>query len=257
MLLMILIKYVRTRRRLHPWNFKGQSPSGRPVGGSTGYPVDDTTAASGSRTPGARKPRQPKGLYDRWLLTRFSIAFVCLCAFEVNNVIVQFTGHKNIEADVAAPGPDLSASRARRNFALLMPGAAAAPLAFVTFGTTRPFRERMLTTFVPAWWRERREEGSAAGTTLCSHGASAMKGNDVNSGNRTWPRSMSVSKGYSTNQAVEVEMDRRVLVRTSLDLTADDVESQRGRDGKHYRWVQDVEPQQQKQYRYQGYGWAT
>lgn len=63
-----------------------------------------------------------------------------------------------MEADASRDTPDLSAERARRDFALLMPGAVASVLAFVTFGTTQQFRQTMYRTFVPRRWRWRREE---------------------------------------------------------------------------------------------------
>lgn len=50
--------------------------------------------------------------------------------------------------------PDLSASRAIKNAALLIPSAFASALGLFTFGTTSHFRDTMYKTFVPKWWQK-------------------------------------------------------------------------------------------------------
>lgn len=50
--------------------------------------------------------------------------------------------------------PDLSASRAIKNAALLIPSAFASALGLFTFGTTSHFRDTMYKTFVPKRWQK-------------------------------------------------------------------------------------------------------
>lgn len=71
----------------------------------------------------------------------------------VNIVLIQTTGHTDMKHDSLATGPDLSAFRATRNLALLMPGEITGVLALVTFGTTKHFRDIIYRTFVPKRWQ--------------------------------------------------------------------------------------------------------
>lgn len=71
------------------------------------------------------------------------------------NIVFQILAHGNNQRDALVPKPDLSAERAKRTFVLNIPGVSASLLVFVTFGTTRPFREHTYTAFVPACLRDR------------------------------------------------------------------------------------------------------
>ncbi|KUI61950.1 hypothetical protein VP1G_09094 [Cytospora mali] len=166
LLLMIVLKYVRTRRELNAWTWV--FATGYTRGGSSAsraYRLDgERTSSSDSTVQQQEQQFQPKGIYDSWLLLRLCIAFACLCIFEFNTVIVQITGHADMVADASRSTPDLSPERARRDFALLMPGAIASVLAFVTFGTTQQFRQTMYRTFVPKQWQQKEEEHVAGFT---------------------------------------------------------------------------------------------
>ncbi|KAK8080604.1 hypothetical protein PG997_008422 [Apiospora hydei] len=144
LLIMILIRYIQTRRQLKTW--------------SHGYGKKSTSTETTSNGPhisgGGSKP-QSQGIYDRWLLIRFTIAFVFLAIFEVTNIIFQISAQQNNNRDAAAAAPDLSAKRAIAMMYFNMPGVTASLLAFVVFGTTRPFRERMYQTFVPKWFQKK------------------------------------------------------------------------------------------------------
>ncbi|ROV92059.1 hypothetical protein VPNG_09821 [Cytospora leucostoma] len=167
LLLMILIKYIQTRRETNAWTWaygtrytRGESRAAR------AYHIDvETTPSSGSTLQQDQHQWQPKGIYDSWLLLRLSIAFAFLWIFESNTVIVQLTGQANMKADAVRAAPDLSAKRARRDFALLVPGSIASVLAFLTFGTTQQFRKTMYQTFVPRRWRRGPDEEDGSGAS--------------------------------------------------------------------------------------------
>lgn len=69
------------------------------------------------------------------------------------NVMFQLIAHGNNKKDALAREPDLSADRAKETIILNLSGVTASLLVFVTFGTTRPFREHMRAVFVPACLR--------------------------------------------------------------------------------------------------------
>ncbi|KAK0714975.1 hypothetical protein B0H67DRAFT_644774 [Lasiosphaeris hirsuta] len=141
LLLAILGKYIYARIALVTWNVRhGQS------GGDT------ETSASRSKSGPARPklPQQPrKNIYDRWLVLRFTIAFIALGLFEV--VVVTFQLHSSYTNNTAniPLRADLSRTRAISDFALFVPGVTAAPLTFVVFGTMRTIRDYMAALSLP------------------------------------------------------------------------------------------------------------
>ncbi|KAK7959778.1 uncharacterized protein PG986_004632 [Apiospora aurea] len=93
-------------------------------------------------------------VYDRWVATRFFVAFVRLALFQVTvTVFQQFapTGPKSIGNAVAAPGdaPDMSVERARMAMYFFIPGNTPGVALMIIFGTTATFRHHMYKTFVP------------------------------------------------------------------------------------------------------------
>ncbi|KAK7911529.1 hypothetical protein PG985_014010 [Apiospora marii] len=98
-----------------------------------------------------------KYIYDRWLMTRFFIAFVRLAIFQVTvTVFQQFatSGTKGISNKLAAAwtpadAPDLSVEHARRAMYLFIPGNTPGVALMLIFGTTVTFRHHMYKAFVP------------------------------------------------------------------------------------------------------------
>ncbi|KAH9887770.1 hypothetical protein F4778DRAFT_418487 [Xylariomycetidae sp. FL2044] len=133
-LLAILWKYLQSRRQFKTWS----------VGYGNGS-VSHTDSAQ--RT----KPAHPKskGIYDNWLLVRFTIAFIMLSIFELTNVLFQLAGQRNMSRDSLSTTPDTSVERAKLTCQLFMPGLLPSFLAFFVFGTTKPFLHHMYRTFVP------------------------------------------------------------------------------------------------------------
>ncbi|KAK1756005.1 hypothetical protein QBC47DRAFT_402173 [Echria macrotheca] len=158
----ILVKYIHARISLVSWNVTyGQRSGG-------------TSSASGLQSgANGRMPRRPrmKAIYDRWLLIRFSIAFLALGVFELVVINFQLRAASTNTKENIPPVPDLSAERAISDFILFLPGVCAGPLTFIVFGTTRTFRQYMIRLFLPKVLqeklherRERRKKPSTVGT---------------------------------------------------------------------------------------------
>ncbi|KAK8040581.1 hypothetical protein PG991_000369 [Apiospora marii] len=164
--------YVQSRRQLLGWDVQYGAASG-----SFGF------SASNSQGHGQERRGKSRGIYDRWLMTRFSIAFVILSIFELSNMLFQFTGMQNSNKDATRSSPDISAERAKETAVLFLPGPAPSFLFFIVFGTTAPFRKHMYRTFVPKRWQWRRLETNAnkrTGTQQSSrHGATAPNAQDL------------------------------------------------------------------------------
>ncbi|KAK7946677.1 uncharacterized protein PG986_010998 [Apiospora aurea] len=141
-MLAILLRYIRSRRQLLGWDVQYGAASG-----SFGF------SASRSQSQGQKRRGASRGTYDRWLMTRFSIAFVILSIFELSNMLFQFAGMQNSNKDALRSSPDISVERAKET-AVLFPSF----LIFIVFGTTAPFRKHMYRTFVPKCWQRQEVE---------------------------------------------------------------------------------------------------
>ncbi|KAL2136759.1 hypothetical protein VTI74DRAFT_1800 [Chaetomium olivicolor] len=138
-LLAILVRYIHSRITLASWNVRyGQSGSGTRSGAS-----------------GVRPPKQT--IYDKWLVLRFSVAFVALSLFQMVVLNFQLRAAASNDRSNLPPEPDLSSGQARTDFALFIPGPTAVLFFFLVFGTTRTFREYMWGRFVPRSIREKVE----------------------------------------------------------------------------------------------------
>ncbi|KAK8106107.1 hypothetical protein PG999_009466, partial [Apiospora kogelbergensis] len=216
-LIMILSRYIHTRRMLKTW--------------SHGYGKKSSTNGTTSNGPhsssGGHKPRS-QGIYDRWLLIRFTIAFIFLAIFEVTNIVFQITAQKNNNRDAAAKVPDTSAERAVSMMLFNIPGVTASLLAFVVFGTTRPFRERMYRTFVPRWFQAKgkgRDNSNARNWAPQPHSQYSSRASAA----KQRSTSFKLSKGVD---AVTVDSDLqldnlRAPRSTYLDMHDSDSESER------------------------------
>lgn len=144
-LLSILVKYISSRFFLTSWDVR--------------YGRNTESSGAGAADGSAARPfiAQPKNIYDRWLVTRFSIAFIALALFQLVVVNFQLRASGRNTVDNIPAEPDLSASRAISDCVLYIPGATAGLLTFLVFGTTRNLREYMWSSFAPKCWQENRE----------------------------------------------------------------------------------------------------
>ncbi|KAH8911429.1 hypothetical protein BR93DRAFT_333855 [Coniochaeta sp. PMI_546] len=143
LLLLILYKYIHTRRAFMPWN--------------VGY-GDKSGSSGGAHTRSSQGyQRQPRSIYDRWLVIRFTIAFGALFIFEMFTIYFQVRSANNNKAENVPAQPDLSASKALGDFVLFIPGASEGFLAFLVFGTTRTFRDYTMRLLMPKkFWAGKR-----------------------------------------------------------------------------------------------------
>ncbi|KAI1343398.1 hypothetical protein F5Y15DRAFT_232905 [Xylariaceae sp. FL0016] len=156
-MLAILGRYIHSRRRFLQW--------------SVGYgrSLDtSTTSTSRDRKVTMTATKRPKSIYDRWLMTRFTIAFIILSVFEFTNILFQLSGLSNSNKDATLDQPDLSVARARETAVLFLPGPAPSFLLFIVFGTTTPCRKKMRETFVPKRWQRRKNQQRDQDIELCS-----------------------------------------------------------------------------------------
>ncbi|KUI64014.1 hypothetical protein VM1G_10799 [Cytospora mali] len=141
LMIAVLVRYVRTRQKFTQWN--------PPKFNST------TTSEAGTTTTGTQtNTGGRRGLYDRWLMVRFTIAFVILAIFEVTNTLFQITALNNNIHDAEASEPDLSSARAVQTLFLFMPGTAPGIFLFVVFGTTASSRRKLSNLLIPDSWHE-------------------------------------------------------------------------------------------------------
>ncbi|KAK6839740.1 hypothetical protein PG995_007001 [Apiospora arundinis] len=159
-MLAILVRYIQSRRQLLGWDVRYRDAS-------SSYGL----SASMSQSQGHQRRTASRGIYDRWLMTRFTIAFFILGIFELSNMLFQFTGMQNSNKDASRSSPDTSIARAKETAVLFMPGPAPSFLLFIVFGTTAPFRDYIYRTFVPKCWQREKSEGKRAETQGSQQGA--------------------------------------------------------------------------------------
>ncbi|KAI4600421.1 hypothetical protein KJ359_000776 [Pestalotiopsis sp. 9143b] len=157
LLLAILIKYIHTRRQFLSWNVQyGNSTK------STSRGRRGTASNSNNNNRNSVVSERPRGIYDRWLMTRFAITFIMLSIYELFLILFQIASAQTVAPAV----PDLSAGKAKGDFVLFMPGCLPGVLLFVVFGTTTPFRDHMRKTFLP---RRFQTNGDAANNVYNSN----------------------------------------------------------------------------------------
>ncbi|KAK4172978.1 hypothetical protein QBC36DRAFT_381363 [Triangularia setosa] len=149
-LLSILGKYVHSRIMVLSWDVRyGRSTN-------TGEGTTDGTGQYASTTPKAPLPKR-KNIYDRWLVLRFTVAFVALSLFQLVVVMFQLRASQTNSVENVPAAPDLSAGRAATDFVLYVPGVTAPVLAYLVFGTTRTFRDYAWSVLAPRCLQAKRE----------------------------------------------------------------------------------------------------
>ncbi|OHE95227.1 hypothetical protein CORC01_09488 [Colletotrichum orchidophilum] len=142
LLIVILVKYVHTRRNLLSWKVQYGQRS-------------NSTKSSDTLVFDSGRETHRRSIYDRWLVVRFSIAFVALAIFQVVTILFQVSAAKQISRDSASKSPDLSTERLHLDLILFLPGVSASLLTFVVFGTTKTFRDYLVARLIPRWLREK------------------------------------------------------------------------------------------------------
>ncbi|KAK7432655.1 hypothetical protein QQZ08_000864 [Neonectria magnoliae] len=154
MLLAILGRYIYTRRALVSFRFRYGKSSNRSGVQSRGSTITEL------------RPRQT--LYDRWLILRLAVAFVALGTFQLVTIMSEMISQGKNNRGNLKDTADLSLQQAKSDFVFFLPGATPPLVAFIVFGTTRPFREYLWAICVPTCLKGRlgrREPKSAHGTS--------------------------------------------------------------------------------------------
>lgn len=89
----------------------------------------------------------PKVSSDRWLVIRFTIAFIILSIFEVCVILFEVVSYFRNTKATASDEIDLSTGSAQAEIAQFIPGVTASLVAFLIWGTTSPFRAQMRKMF--------------------------------------------------------------------------------------------------------------
>ncbi|KAI5920869.1 hypothetical protein F4810DRAFT_680823 [Camillea tinctor] len=143
----ILARYVNSKKKFSQW-----TPPNRSSTGGTAVNSSISTRIS-SNLGSEQKSMRQRGIYDRWLLVRFTCAFILLATFDVTNTLFQITAAKNNLRDAGRVDADLSVSRANSTLFLFLPGNTPGIFVFVIFGTTAGHRKKLAEIFIPRRWR--------------------------------------------------------------------------------------------------------
>ncbi|KAI5920560.1 hypothetical protein F4810DRAFT_411921 [Camillea tinctor] len=141
LMLTILFRYIQTRRKLAPFFPSSLQSSNQ------GSSKSRNGITWGARALGSH------GVYDRWLMTRFTLSFILLGVFQATSFLFQRFSAHNTEVDIQSATPDLSSHRACQTLYLFIPGNTPGVALFIVFGTTTTFRHHMYKTFVPRRWQ--------------------------------------------------------------------------------------------------------
>ncbi|PVH80644.1 hypothetical protein DL98DRAFT_515304 [Cadophora sp. DSE1049] len=140
LLILILYKYMKTRRLV-----AGHSQRRGRWWASDGSKsrTDDSAYAQGTVETGVSGAVSStrRSIYDRALVTRFTIGFVILALFEITIIIFTLFQANNNASIAAAGKPDFSVSGSIVDIVLFIPGVTASLVAFLVFGTTKSWRQ--------------------------------------------------------------------------------------------------------------------
>ncbi|OTA57962.1 hypothetical protein K449DRAFT_374214 [Hypoxylon sp. EC38] len=211
LLIAILIKYIYARHRLVSWN-------ARYLFSRRSQETDGEILNVLDRGDGRQS------IYDRWLVLRFSIAFVVLAVFQLITILLEISQLSHHTKEKIGEAPNLSAEKAKNDFLLFLPGVSTSLLVFIVFGTTRTCRKTIYKTFIPRRFqkkpaaaepgtatipleRVREDEGSGQED---SRGASDEGPSDIGSKNvsETTETTAETSEPHSTHLVVSIEPER-------------------------------------------------
>ncbi|KAH9886353.1 hypothetical protein F4778DRAFT_477973 [Xylariomycetidae sp. FL2044] len=142
----ILCRYIRSRKKFSDWTPPNATSNTSATGESAPSPSSIQTGPKSTRS-------KQQGIYDRWLMVRFTCAFVVLGTFDITNTLFQLTATNNNKKDVNSDTADLSLGRANSVLFLFMPGVTPGVFLFIIFGTTAGHRKMMYETLIPRRWQ--------------------------------------------------------------------------------------------------------
>ncbi|KAF4414258.1 hypothetical protein CFRS1_v014307 [Colletotrichum fructicola] len=207
LLLMILFKYVHSRRNLQTWNVlygnAGSLESSANGSKSRSVWLGSNTSRSGGGRSRAYSGAGANNTYDSWLVIRLSIAFCVLCVFEYTNVIPKIAA-SNHTIDLADDlQPDLSDKRGRSSVRGYVSGVTPSLVAFLVFGTTKTFQRKMYETFVPRSLQKRRRAKKNLSISLCTNYINVRFYSGIPSAQSGGPFGTSTTAATSTDDRVD------------------------------------------------------
>ncbi|KAK2614367.1 hypothetical protein N8I77_001203 [Diaporthe amygdali] len=150
LLLAILARYVATRAAVS-WHVGYADRS--TVDGANAATTQNTAGTFTSSTGGV--PLQQKSIYDSWLVTRFTLAFAGLSAFQFVIIAQEVSFARDTGEASSGSVVNLSHQRAIIDVVTFLPGVSGSLLAFIVFGTTKSFRDYFYRKLVPRSIRRR------------------------------------------------------------------------------------------------------
>ncbi|KAI0517326.1 hypothetical protein F5B22DRAFT_645961 [Xylaria bambusicola] len=141
LLVVIMFKYIQTRRRLHRWTIRYPIPRN----------LDETEGENGQNLDWDSDSENR--IYDGWLIVRFTIAFVFLEIFQILSTLSELMQIRDNKEEVLPDEPDISANRARDDFVSFLPGVSAGLLVFLVFGTTKASKCTLYRMLFPCRFR--------------------------------------------------------------------------------------------------------
>ncbi|KAH6674167.1 hypothetical protein B0J14DRAFT_33301 [Halenospora varia] len=136
LLILILYKYMKTRRLVMGSGRRGKWWAS---GSSKDRSQTDFGTNGTDRSGVASSTRQ--SIYDRALVTRFTIGFGILVVFEIAIIIFNLFQLNNNRTLAASGGPNLDPGGAIVDLLFFIPGVTASLVAFLVFGTTKSWRQ--------------------------------------------------------------------------------------------------------------------
>ncbi|EFQ27695.1 hypothetical protein CGRA01v4_02907 [Colletotrichum graminicola] len=133
LLIIILAKYIYTRRNLMSWKVQYGQQSNK-------------SASSNPLVFSGPNWKRRRSIYDNWLVVRFTIAFVAIATYQFFSIIYQTLSSRQNSRDFLREKPDLSVARLHQDLLLFIPGVTASLLDFVVFGTTKTFLDYLVHT---------------------------------------------------------------------------------------------------------------
>ncbi|QSZ36485.1 hypothetical protein DSL72_006365 [Monilinia vaccinii-corymbosi] len=139
LMILILYKYIKTRRLLYAHEKRNEwwGPSATDTTVTGHGDVNDSMNGTGNGTHTSKR----RSLYDRALITRFTIGFIILLVFEAVLVIFSLYSEDNAQKVGESLSPDFSIAGCITEIILFTPGVTTSMLIFLVFGTAKSFRQ--------------------------------------------------------------------------------------------------------------------
>ncbi|RYC62035.1 hypothetical protein CHU98_g4179 [Xylaria longipes] len=186
LVVVILAKYIQTRRKLHRWTVRYPLPRDGNDNGEDGQELDSE-----------------ESIYDGWLIVRFAIALTFIEAFQILSILSEVAQVNSNKKEALPEEPDLSAAHAQVDFVEFIPGVSSGLLVFLVFGTTRTCQRTIFRLLIPRRFRAGTSStGTNSSTPRFDHQSAAfLTSAALESSSRRYPQPNPSQPGEQTSQA--------------------------------------------------------